>query len=161
MAQRNCSWEPPEFAPDDAASVEAAWRAWVTHEMTKRTLFLSYMHDMIQLISFALPACYTRADFTMHLPCDDALWDARSAPEWLAELQRASPYGTVPDAPEAEMRDGMRRRLKGLYMPDTLDVLRNARACAEDRARVAGLALAPMASYMIMKVLGPIFAVRT
>lgn len=158
MIQRNANWVPLEFARDDPVSVEAAWRAWAAHEMAKRGLWMSHLHDMTHLIAFALPTCYLQSELMMHLPCDDALWSARSAPEWLAVLQRSSPYGTLlnfqrKQMPDALLREGLRQRLTGLPMQYTLEVLRTARGSAADRERVKEVVLNPMAAMPVIKVL--------
>ncbi|KAJ3824639.1 hypothetical protein F5880DRAFT_1745416 [Lentinula raphanica] len=77
-----------------STSLEAHWRQWAWHEMSKRVLLLTYLQDISQCIYFTVPASYHNAELTFGLPCDDKLWNAQSASEWWTELNQVSPYGS-------------------------------------------------------------------
>ncbi|KAJ7209576.1 hypothetical protein GGX14DRAFT_520924 [Mycena pura] len=89
LISKNSSWVPT------AAPGEVMWRAWAFYEMTKRrveliqvwALILSYLHDCCQSIFFGLPSSYMASEITLRLPCDEELWRAGSAEEWLSLLQ--------------------------------------------------------------------------
>ena len=70
-----------------------------------RALLLSYLHDTVHCIYFAMPPSYLPNEMAMFLPCDDALWKASTATEWFLALQKLSPYGSVQE------------RLMGVSMP--------------------------------------------
>jgi len=67
------------------------------HETAKRALAVSYLHDCCHCIYFNLRPTYITDEFDMCLPCEDALWSAQTADEWLAALRPHSPYGTLSD----------------------------------------------------------------
>lgn len=87
----NGSWRP---STQEHVTVDMLWRDWANHEVMKRSLLLSYMHDNINNIYFALPATYSLSEVAIHLPCEDRLWDARNGEEWFNVLQKPSPYGS-------------------------------------------------------------------
>ncbi|KAH7876829.1 uncharacterized protein C8R40DRAFT_1041968 [Lentinula edodes] len=88
------TWSADE---DNHLSLEEHWRHWAWHEMSKRTLLLSYLQDASQSIYFTVPSSYHIAELNFNLPCDDKLWRAQSASEWWSELHRGSPYGDAHD----------------------------------------------------------------
>ncbi|KAJ7874756.1 fungal-specific transcription factor domain-containing protein [Mycena olivaceomarginata] len=73
-------------------NVQTMWRQWAFHEMTKRALLLSYLHDCAQPIFFGLPSSYFPSEVSLQLPCEDELWKAGSAEEWFSILQTPSLY---------------------------------------------------------------------
>ncbi|KAJ6511999.1 hypothetical protein C8R47DRAFT_1093068 [Mycena vitilis] len=75
LISRNYAWIPSKT--DD---LESMWREWAFHEMTKRVCLLSYIHD----------CCLPIFLVTLHLPCEQALWNAGSAEEWFSILQEPS-----------------------------------------------------------------------
>ena len=52
------------------------------------------MHDCCHGIYFGLAMTYEQTEIQLNLPCEDALWQANCATEWLAVLQTTSLYGT-------------------------------------------------------------------
>ncbi|KAF8629187.1 hypothetical protein AX17_005772 [Amanita inopinata Kibby_2008] len=91
LVAKNAAWDPISTQDE---SLDSIWRDWAWHEMTKRALWWSYMHDCCHCIYFALPASYRETDIQLSLPCDEALWQAKSATEWLTALQMTSSYGS-------------------------------------------------------------------
>ncbi|KAF5345367.1 hypothetical protein D9758_008500 [Tetrapyrgos nigripes] len=83
------------WSPDNSAhlSLEDRWHEWAMHEMSKRALLLSYLHDTCHCIYFALPPSYQPREVDVCLPCENKLWNAKTAPEWWAVLQEESAYG--------------------------------------------------------------------
>ncbi|KAJ7039159.1 hypothetical protein C8F04DRAFT_1087327 [Mycena alexandri] len=92
LISKNYSWTPP-----NNVSKEDMWREWAFREMTKRALLLSYLHDCAQRIFFGLPQSYIPGEVTLQLPCEDSLWTAASADEWLSVLQTPSRYQSSRD----------------------------------------------------------------
>ncbi|KAJ7647571.1 hypothetical protein FB45DRAFT_893814 [Roridomyces roridus] len=90
------------------SSAEAMWRDWVSYETTKRAIALSYLHECCRGMFFGLPPSYHAGEMNLRLPCEDALWRAQSAEEWLAILQ-------IPVANHSS-----RSRLAGHDYPTTL-----------------------------------------
>ncbi|KAG5351866.1 hypothetical protein C0989_004689 [Termitomyces sp. Mn162] len=99
MIAKNASWVPPNLAE---TSLELLWQDWVAHEMTKS-------------IYFALPSSYHPSEIELNLPCEDALWRAHTAANWITVLQDPSPYGTY------------KSRLAGIGMLQTLGTLSETR----------------------------------
>lgn len=132
MIAKNASWEPANLAE---APLELLWHDWVTHEMTKRcvahscdhdlandlasacdrAIWWSYLHDCCHSIYFALPSSYHPSEIELNLPCEDALWRANTAADWITILQDPSPYGTF------------KSRLTGNGMLQTLGTLSETR----------------------------------
>ncbi|KAF9263390.1 hypothetical protein L218DRAFT_999710 [Marasmius fiardii PR-910] len=75
------------------SSLDDVWRDWVRYETAKRVLCLFYLHDCCQAIFFATPptGCLPA---NLCLPCEPALWNARTSQEWYACLQQSSHYGS-------------------------------------------------------------------
>ncbi|KAJ7072512.1 hypothetical protein C8F01DRAFT_1299413 [Mycena amicta] len=68
------------------------WQEWAMYEMTKRrdilSLLLHFLHDCCQSIYFGLRPSYLPGEVsTLRLPCDDRLWRAQTAEEWLSMIQ--------------------------------------------------------------------------
>lgn len=57
-----------------------------------RLCCLGRLHDCAQATFFCTPSSL-ELEFEGYLPCDDALWNARSAQDWMACLRNASHYG--------------------------------------------------------------------
>ncbi|KAJ7645623.1 fungal-specific transcription factor domain-containing protein [Mycena polygramma] len=85
LISKNYAW-----TPGTADNLETMWREWAFYEMTKRALLVSYLQDSCLPIYFGLPASYTPGEFTLQLPCEQALWEAGSAEEWFSILQEPS-----------------------------------------------------------------------
>lgn len=80
-----------------------------------RSILLSYLHDCCHCIYFALAPSFFPSEMVLNLPCEDALWQATSATEWMRVLQTPSPYGD------------MQARLTGASMPETLAAIAEPR----------------------------------
>ncbi|KDQ50554.1 hypothetical protein JAAARDRAFT_199949 [Jaapia argillacea MUCL 33604] len=93
--RRNAAWVPPDA--NNLTSIDNAWHEWAEHEMFKRALLLSYLHDCCQSIYFSLPPSFLPGEVDLSLPCDDALWKARDSREWLQALQSPSQCGSTSD----------------------------------------------------------------
>jgi len=93
FADKCLEWGAPEDI--DASNVEQVWREWAKHETARRGIAVSYMHDCCHCLFFNLRPTYESATFDMYLPCEDALWTASSAEEWLSILRKPSRYGTM------------------------------------------------------------------
>lgn len=78
-------------------------------------IWWSYLHDCCHSIYFALPSSYHASEIELNLPCEDALWQASSSPEWFRILQTTSPYGSS------------KSRLTGISMPRSLASLSGTR----------------------------------
>ncbi|EED78651.1 predicted protein [Postia placenta Mad-698-R] len=102
-------WVPPTDI--DHASAPRLWREWAQHETAKRALAVSYLHDCCHCIYFNLRPTYDTTDFDMRLPCEDALWTASTADEWLQLLRQPSRYGSIQE------------RLRGPMLRATYDKL--------------------------------------
>ncbi|KAG7098833.1 hypothetical protein E1B28_000737 [Marasmius oreades] len=76
-----------------SSSLDDIWQEWVRFETAKRVLSVFYLHDCCQAIFFATPptGCLSA---NLCLPCEPALWNARTSQEWYACLQQPSRYGS-------------------------------------------------------------------
>ncbi|KAK0187485.1 hypothetical protein F5146DRAFT_1206235 [Armillaria mellea] len=88
---RSRTWTVPDL--NDSLVLEQTWREWALHETVKRALLLSYLHDCCHSVFFSMRPSFQTSEFDMNLPCDDAIWKAQSAAEWVDLLQKPSPYG--------------------------------------------------------------------
>ncbi|KAF5351903.1 hypothetical protein D9756_007476 [Leucocoprinus leucothites] len=109
----NASWQPSRI---DESNLESVWFDWARHEITKRAILWSYMHDCCHCIYFALPSSYHPQEVTLNLPCENALWQATTAADWYLVLQRSSPYGTTQSS-----------RLTGMSIPKMVAYLSETR----------------------------------
>ncbi|KAJ6614784.1 hypothetical protein B0H10DRAFT_2043365 [Mycena sp. CBHHK59/15] len=91
LINRVGSWKAPDWS--DPISLEAAWIEWIHFATIKRALLLSYFHDCCHCMYSASPPSFSPAELDVHLPCDDALWQAASATEWFDIAHTPSPYG--------------------------------------------------------------------
>ncbi|KAH9949016.1 hypothetical protein B0H21DRAFT_689061 [Amylocystis lapponica] len=130
--QRCASWTAPDII--DAASADTTWRDWALHETAKRAILLSHSHDCCTCIYFNLRPTFSTGEFELGLPCEDALWLASSAEEWLAILQRPSPYGST-----------IAERLTGLSLQRTLAYFAESR-----QAPASPLILNPYAHFVVI-----------
>ncbi|KAJ7506921.1 hypothetical protein B0H11DRAFT_1973396 [Mycena galericulata] len=109
LIRRVGSWKAPDWS--DPILLEVAWLEWVQFATIKRALLLAYFHDCCHCMYSASPPAFSPAELNVHLPCDDALWGARSAAEWFAVAHTPSPYGVGTD------------RIYGVSMQRALTVL--------------------------------------
>jgi hypothetical protein len=58
---------------------------------------MSLFHDASQAIYFGLKPTYHRDEVDIRLPCEDILWKAVTAEDWLNLLRQKSPYGSIRD----------------------------------------------------------------
>ncbi|KAJ6582376.1 hypothetical protein B0H19DRAFT_1252478 [Mycena capillaripes] len=101
------SWTAPNWS--DAISLETAWIKWVQFATIKRALLLAYFHDCRHCMYSAAQPAFSPAELDIHLPCEDALWQASSAVEWLSAVHTPSPYGTgIERIYGANMQDALR-----------------------------------------------------
>ncbi|KIL68871.1 hypothetical protein M378DRAFT_184747 [Amanita muscaria Koide BX008] len=112
LMSRNASWNPVAI---EEAPLESMWREWSWHEMTKRALWWSYLHDCCHGIYFGLPMTYGQTEVQLNLPCEDVMWQATSAAEWYRILQNTSSSGTY------------QTRLTGFNFEKTLSHISEAR----------------------------------
>ena len=55
---------------------------------------LAFQQDCSSCIYYSASPSFSRSEFDINLPCDDALWRAQSAREWYQMLNLFSPYET-------------------------------------------------------------------
>jgi len=96
-----------------------------------RALLLSYLHDCCHCIYFALPPSYQPREVNVFLPCENKLWNAKTANEWWAILQEESPYGYS------------HTRLVGQNLLQMVDLI------SETRVLTSPIALSPFAHFIL------------
>ncbi|KAH9858511.1 fungal-specific transcription factor domain-containing protein [Lenzites betulinus] len=92
---RTRDWKFEQIDFSDPVATERAWRTWVAHESAKRAIWICYLHDCCHAIYFNLSPTFRTEQFTLGLPCEDALWTAKTAAEWAMILQMPSAYGSI------------------------------------------------------------------
>ncbi|KIK51432.1 hypothetical protein GYMLUDRAFT_252053 [Collybiopsis luxurians FD-317 M1] len=85
------SWKSPEFF--DETPVDEAWHSWARYESVKRLCCLTHLQACDFIIFFAIPP-YTQHAIEGTLPCDDELWRALTAQDWVTSLRATSQYGS-------------------------------------------------------------------
>ncbi|THV06709.1 hypothetical protein K435DRAFT_710917 [Dendrothele bispora CBS 962.96] len=125
---KTASWTPDRSMH---LSVKEKWHDWAMHEMSKRALLLSYLHDCCHCIYFAAPPSYQPREVDVYLPCENKLWNAKTADEWWSALQEESPYG-----------DG-HSRLIGQSLLGMIDLV------YETRVLASPVALSPFAHFVL------------
>ncbi|KIK64877.1 hypothetical protein GYMLUDRAFT_258832 [Collybiopsis luxurians FD-317 M1] len=85
------SWKCPEFF--DEIPVDKAWRSWTRYESIKRLCCLTHLQACDFIIFSAIPP-YTPHTFEGPLPCDEELWRASTAQDWVTSLRTTSQYGS-------------------------------------------------------------------
>ncbi|KAI0743495.1 hypothetical protein C8Q80DRAFT_1324466 [Daedaleopsis nitida] len=88
-------WKYKEIDFTDPSAVQTAWKDWVRHECAKRALWVCYLHDCSHSVFFNLSPTFTTEQFSLGLPCEDALWSAKNPIEWAEVLQTPSLYGNT------------------------------------------------------------------
>lgn len=91
LINRIASWTPPDLS--DANGLEKGWRDWAQYEMVKRALLVSYLHDCCHCLYFSMAPSFQPTEIDINLPCDDGLWTASSAAQWLQTAKSPSQYG--------------------------------------------------------------------
>ncbi|KAH8828146.1 hypothetical protein DL96DRAFT_1601966 [Flagelloscypha sp. PMI_526] len=78
-------------------NLDRCWRALgATRNDQTCCLWLSYCHDLSHTIFFALGSSYGLDEMNaVKLPCEDRLFSAKTAGDWLLALQDSSPYGSI------------------------------------------------------------------
>ena len=76
-----------------------SYLVWRSILILSRLCCLERLHDCVQVVFFCMPSS-PELVFEGYLPCDDALWNARSAQDWVACLRTSSRYGS----PAARLR---------------------------------------------------------
>ncbi|KZT02108.1 uncharacterized protein LAESUDRAFT_763044 [Laetiporus sulphureus 93-53] len=86
-------WTAPENI--EPSSLDQLWRDWAIRETAKRALTLSYLHDGCHCLYYDLRPTYVTSEFDIDLPCENTLWAATTAEEWLSVLQKPSPMRAI------------------------------------------------------------------
>ncbi|XP_006462909.1 hypothetical protein AGABI2DRAFT_224564 [Agaricus bisporus var. bisporus H97] len=116
LIDRVSAWSPPDLT--DVSGLDKAWKSWAQYETIKRALFVSYLHDCCHCLYFSLPPSFQPSELDINLPCDDGIWAAGSAAQWLQAIKSPSQYGV-----------GM-ARLSGFSMQRALATLSGAQSPA-------------------------------
>ncbi|KAJ3575737.1 hypothetical protein NP233_g905 [Leucocoprinus birnbaumii] len=130
LINRISSWTPPDLS--DASMLEKAWKDWAQYETVKRALLVSYLHDCCHCLYFSMSPSFQTNEIDICLPCDDGLWVAGSATQWLQTAKSPSQYG-----------HGL-ARLSGFNMQRALAIL------SEPQPTVTPPALNPFAHFILI-----------
>ncbi|KZT10591.1 uncharacterized protein LAESUDRAFT_643540 [Laetiporus sulphureus 93-53] len=103
-------WTAPETI--DPSALDRLWRDWAVRETAKRALTFSYLHDGCHCLYYDLRPTYVTSEFDIDLPCENALWAATTAEEWLSILQKPSPYGKISERLRGPSLQGTYARLE-------------------------------------------------
>lgn len=82
------SYSTEDLPPIDAIPdvKEHQWRTWVAKEMQKRVLLAHYMLDGLNAQMSGEATSERHVSSQLHLPSDDAAFEATSADEWLSQM---------------------------------------------------------------------------
>ncbi|KAL0072763.1 hypothetical protein AAF712_000526 [Marasmius tenuissimus] len=83
-------WSPDAYT---TLPLDLQWKEWGNHETAKRAILLSYLHDCCQTIFFSQPTSYQDNEMDIFLPCENALWQAKTSTDWWMVLEQQSPFG--------------------------------------------------------------------
>ena len=72
--------------PQDSA-IRRWWRQWVASESMRRVVFTAFIQDVLSEALFGHESVLAPFEIRLALPCDDALWQAKS-PEEVRQLER-------------------------------------------------------------------------
>ncbi|KAJ7306899.1 hypothetical protein DFH08DRAFT_720522 [Mycena albidolilacea] len=112
LIQRVAAWTAPDY------SNPMAWAEWAQFEMIKRALLFAYVHDCCHCMYSAASPAFSPAELNVPLPCDDALWRAPRAADWLAAAYTPGPGPyDVGSIPTRIYGLGMQRALASLATP--------------------------------------------
>jgi hypothetical protein len=82
------------FSLDDLPSLDASpaekdrqWRTWAAHEIQRRVLLAQYILDGLVSSASGNPTSTRHAANRLGLPCDESLFEASTADEWLIKMQ--------------------------------------------------------------------------
>ncbi|KAL0961258.1 hypothetical protein HGRIS_006220 [Hohenbuehelia grisea] len=141
IISRVASWTSGDL--NDPNSLDSVWREWTTYESIKRALLLTYLHDCCHCMYFSLAPSFQTSEFDINLPCDEAVWKAADAREWLEVVRSTSPYGIG------------HPRFMGVNMQHALASL------VDKQPSTAPLALNPFAHFVLIhSILRDIYAFR-
>lgn len=101
-------------------------------KLSYSALLLAYCHDCCNTLYSPAPPLFQSAEVKVNLPCDDPLWTARTAEEWLKVAQASSPYGTGAE------------RISGVSMQLAMSVLGGT------HTMIAPLSLNPFAQFLLI-----------
>lgn len=87
----------------DKEALERRWRTWVDHESRIRLAWFVFLYDQLYGLYMDISPMILYTEVTSPFPCDEQLWNARSAQEW---------YNRVVNQPQASPK------------PSFIDVLR-------------------------------------
>ncbi|SOV06368.1 uncharacterized protein UDID_20055 [Ustilago sp. UG-2017a] len=66
--------------------LERKWRSWVDHESRMRLAWFVFLYDQIYGLYMEISPMVLYTEVTSPFPCDEQLWNARTAREWYSWL---------------------------------------------------------------------------
>lgn len=88
---------------------DAWWNYWISNEATRRTAFAAFIIDTTHATMFAHSAVMVAHEMRIPLPCDEALWSARSG----AEVRRLEQSLEMRGLKPVSFLEGLKRTLNG------------------------------------------------
>ncbi|KAI7268196.1 hypothetical protein KC345_g7696 [Hortaea werneckii] len=68
--------------PDSECDLQGQWLNWKEQEGRKRTVFAIFILSSTLVCAFNQPPTIMNSEITLELPCDEELWNAKTAEEW-------------------------------------------------------------------------------
>jgi hypothetical protein len=94
-------YDTDAFSLDDLPSLDASpaekdrqWKTWAAHEIQRRVLLAQYILDGLVSSASGNPTSTRHAANQLGLPCDESLFEASTADEWLLKM-RSQPISTT------------------------------------------------------------------
>ncbi|KAI8253031.1 Nicotinate catabolism cluster-specific transcription factor [Colletotrichum sp. SAR 10_77] len=76
---------PPVGGDESAGSLDKLWKKWAEAEQKKsRLALLCFMWDTQHAVLFCQSLCMSAFELRLELPCNQSIWEARDATEWVS-----------------------------------------------------------------------------
>lgn len=82
IRRSDCQSVVPETESGSRKDLTGDWKAWAIAEQKKRLAQLCFVWDVQHAVLFSQSLCMSAFELRSTLPCDQGIWEARSAKEW-------------------------------------------------------------------------------
>lgn len=88
IRRSDCQSIIPETEISSKGSIDVSWKAWAISEQKKRLAQLCFVWDVQHAVLFSQSLCMSAFELRSTLPCQQNVWEARSATEWQNALKQ-------------------------------------------------------------------------
>ncbi|GAC73203.1 FOG: Zn-finger [Moesziomyces antarcticus T-34] len=113
------------------ATIDERWTAWIAWESGRRTAWSTLVSETELSVHWNLPEAFAPNEITGKLPCDDRLWEAPTAIEWMQTAKMLAPplRGLQPGAGDGMPSIVVDEADEHFVWPDSSSQLDVATAC--------------------------------